>query len=293
MKKFLFFILLFPLLLPSSFASDQEIADQIQGLRSDLQNQEVNEMQRRTQERINHELGESLDRLTGRLIAKEKLKEQQAEAESDKHDREMNRQAIEQDEKQEKAKEESEKKRDELFEEYITNENPSPEAIAEKERRREEDRQYVIGVYDLPSDIPYELANKIMVERRGLAYPEKERTNDKIKTRVHKIINDYKKSRGLPTSDEDYETEDMLKTAMHGEMMLLAVNFITPITPEEFKEKVEKKKEEEFFSLKKYGLITTKEQEQSLRRWADDYINKTKLKDVKAEIIQNYNNRYK
>ena len=132
-----------------------------------------------------------------------------------------------------------------------------------------------------------------MVERRGLAYPEEERTEDKMKTRIHKIVNAYKKSRGLPTSDEDYETEDMLKTAMHGEMMLLAVNFITPITPEEFKEKVEKKKEEEFFSLKKYGLITTKEQEQSLRRWADDYINKTKLKDVKAEIIQNYNNRYK
>ena len=142
----------------------------------------------------------------------------------------------------------------------------NPEVLAEAKRRHEEDRQRVIEIYDLPSDIPYELAVKILVAQRGLDHTG-ETTHAEGKARVNKVVNDYKKSRGLPTSDEDYWLEHSLKTTIDYEMKLLEHH---QITQKEFEEK----KEWEFDNYKKYGVITTKEEEQNLRRWLDNYINK-------------------
>lgn len=83
-----------------------------------------------------------------------------------------------------------------LYGEYVTGMNPSPEAVAEGKRRGEENRQFIIAKYGLPADTPNEFTNKVLVVIRGLDQTG-EIPWEETKARIDKLVDDYKKSRGI------------------------------------------------------------------------------------------------
>jgi hypothetical protein len=163
-------------------------------------------------------------------------------------------------------------KENELFRAYVSGDQ-SPEALAAGARQAEKDRQYVIDVYNLPSDTPYEIAQRVLVENTLCRLGQI--SKDLWKIRVYEIVNDYRKTRGLPplNEDEDYPTEHSIKHSIDYNLKLLARHMIT-------KKQFDEEKEVEFESRKRFGIITTKEQEEKLRIWLDNYLNKN-LEEVK------------